>query len=93
MSKYRSKPRTVEAIQFTGANHQEVFDLLNPKTGFTPINWDSEFTLVVYVDNGYDMFDVANRTDWIVKYSDPEKFRIFTEEEFANNFDKMYSVS
>lgn len=58
--KFRKKPVVIDAIQFTGRNHDEIADLANPK----PVEVEGNSTLIIPTAEGPM---TANLWDWIIK--------------------------
>lgn len=58
--KYRKKPIVIEAVQFTGTNHDEIADFCAPQ----PVKVGGGFTLLIPTLEG-EM--TANQGDWVIK--------------------------
>lgn len=73
MNKYRKKPVVIEAIQWNGGNHREMFEFL----GGNPNSTLDTFTESFYIDHGkvhgglviktLEGEHIANIDDWIIK--------------------------
>ena len=62
MPKFQKKPVVIEAVQFTGVNHREVFDFLYPGA-----IWTVEFMQLPVVIETLEGDMTAMPGDWIIK--------------------------
>ncbi len=69
MAKYRAKPVVIDAIQFTGLNHDEVSDFCEPQK----IKVGGGFTLLIPTFEG-EM--TARKGDFIVKGTSGEHYPV-----------------
>ena len=91
MANYKTKSKDVEAIQFTGANWQEVFDFM----GMVDMNlqlrrhkllgqWHTDGHISVKEDEGAKATKVEV-FNWVVK--DDNEIAVFTPEEFQADYE------
>lgn len=86
MTRYRTKPQTVEAVQWRGDNEAEVIDFFDPATRYV---WDGEWVTVYTYRSGGRPVDVhlLGHGYWIVRQDGKES--VYDNEQFEKHFDKI----
>ena len=64
--KYKSKPKIIEAIQWTGKNLDEIYSFCGPEN-IGPIERRPDYALKIKTLESSGGYNIVDKFDWIIK--------------------------